>query len=614
MTNSAPQQTQKSELTAEQQAVVREPPSAAVLVTAGPGTGKTHVLIARLAELVNTHGLAPGQEMLVLTFSRAAVREIRNRLAAGDDSVRYVRARTFDSFATQLLADIDPSGAWTKLNYDERIRCAIELIRRHPDAKAQLEEFAHLLVDEVQDLVGDRAELVKVVLQTIRGGFTLLGDPAQGIYNFQLVEPNARREGSAALYKWLRSAFGNRLKDYTLTENHRAHGETARVALFAGPLLNAAEPDYLAIKEKLDTVVFGLPFSGDYEDLKSTFHRVTMPTAVLCHDNGQALMISRRLREHGIAHVSQREAVDRVLPAWLGKLLCGLDISQLGKTAFLSRAEANGYDATQALDLWKKLKRIDNRGGEAVDIAKIAERIRVGNIADEFCEQTDATLTISTIHRAKGLEFDRVIIINARNDAEDPVLMAEQTRVLYVALTRPKKQLGFLQTPNFDQLFIERNSERWIKKRGWRVEHVEIKGNDVHRDDPVGGFAVSDCDPVRAQKYLSASVNHGDPVELLRLPAVNTNGEHSVLYRIKHCGHTIGVTSEAFSHTLSRILNHRHRENPRWPASIKSLHVDAVDTVAGTSAASRKCGLGVSGIWLRVRISGLGFLSFNEEN
>ena len=38
--------------------------------------------------------------------------------------------------------------------------------------------------------------------------------------------------------------------------------------------------------------------------------------------------------------------------------------------------------------------------------------------------------------------------------------------------------------------------------------------------------------------------------------------------------------------------------------------VEAIDTVAGTEAASKRTGLGCSGMWLRVRVSGLGFLRF----
>ena len=115
-------------LTDEQAKVADAPADARLLVTAGPGTGKTHVLVARLLSLIE-QGVAPGDGILVLSFSRAAVGEIRRRVAAAGGDVRYVRARTFDSFATGLLAQLRPEGAWQAGSYDDRIRAATDADR-----------------------------------------------------------------------------------------------------------------------------------------------------------------------------------------------------------------------------------------------------------------------------------------------------------------------------------------------------------------------------------------------------------------------------------------------------------------------------------------------------
>ena len=48
--------------------------------------------------------------------------------------------------------------------------------------------------------------------ETEAGGFTLFGDPAQGIYNYQL-EGEARRICSAVLYEWIRAHSGPRLEE-----------------------------------------------------------------------------------------------------------------------------------------------------------------------------------------------------------------------------------------------------------------------------------------------------------------------------------------------------------------------------------------------------------------
>src|SRR5579872_3414855 len=50
-----------------------------LLIFAGPGTGKTETLARRFASLVADDGVAPSQ-ILVLTFSRRAAQEMRDRV------------------------------------------------------------------------------------------------------------------------------------------------------------------------------------------------------------------------------------------------------------------------------------------------------------------------------------------------------------------------------------------------------------------------------------------------------------------------------------------------------------------------------------------------------
>ena len=84
-------------LTAEQRAVVTAP-DGPLLVLAGPGTGKTAVLAARIAHLIAARGLGPAS-VLALTFSTRAALELRRRLALllGDEG-RAVDVATLHGF------------------------------------------------------------------------------------------------------------------------------------------------------------------------------------------------------------------------------------------------------------------------------------------------------------------------------------------------------------------------------------------------------------------------------------------------------------------------------------------------------------------------------------
>ena len=73
-----------------------------VLVVAGPGSGKTRVLTYRVAYLIE-QGTAPW-EILALTFTNKAAREMKNRIAAVvGDKARSVWAGTFHSIFARIL-------------------------------------------------------------------------------------------------------------------------------------------------------------------------------------------------------------------------------------------------------------------------------------------------------------------------------------------------------------------------------------------------------------------------------------------------------------------------------------------------------------------------------
>ncbi len=73
-----------------------------VLVSAGPGTGKTRTLIARIQHLL-AHGVAPAQ-ILALTFSNRAAAEMRSRIQAAEPGAgSSVTVTTFHGFCLELL-------------------------------------------------------------------------------------------------------------------------------------------------------------------------------------------------------------------------------------------------------------------------------------------------------------------------------------------------------------------------------------------------------------------------------------------------------------------------------------------------------------------------------
>src|SRR4051812_27405187 len=223
-----------AEPTSEQQAAIDAPADAGTLVLAGPGTGKTYTLILRLERMLGQH-----RRPLVLSFTRAVVRELHARLGAAGATARYVRPVTFDSMATRLLSSVPELAGWHRWEsrgYDGRIDAAIAAIEQDSSAREWLgSRFDHVVVDEVQDLVGRRGRLVLAVLDVIPR-FTLLGDPAQGIYGWQ---EDTEDLSSDDFLDAVRQQHGAYLHTFELTINHRARRPEIRdLADFCTPLMD----------------------------------------------------------------------------------------------------------------------------------------------------------------------------------------------------------------------------------------------------------------------------------------------------------------------------------------------------------------------------------------
>jgi hypothetical protein len=236
----------------------------------------------------------------------------------------------------------------------------------------------------------------------------------------------------------------------------------------------------------------------------------------------------------------------------------------------------------------------------------------LGVVTDELADQPTASLVVSTIHRAKGLEFDRVMLADPPDylDRRDEIEIAENCRLLYVALTRPKRELYHLQVPNCPGLRRDAGLNRRVAKdfRG-RITDVEIRPGDIDDTGPDELRRYTGCDPSETQEYLRNEVRAGSAVSLVRTEHRHPDSE-APRYVVRHGGRTVGVTSAGFAWALSRLFGRRSGQGARWPSSFDAISVECVETVAGLGAETERAGLGVAPFWLQPRVSGLARVVF----
>ena len=171
-----------------------------VLVLAGPGSGKTRVLVHRIAYLIRVKREEP-RGIIALAYNRHSAVEIRNRLDSlvGRDA-RGVTVLTCHSLAMRLvgLSFKDFGGSPTDEMFASVLEQAVDVLRGEglppEDAEEQrarlLAGFRWILVDEYQDINAEQYELISALagrtLDDESRKLTLfaVGDDDQNIYAF----------------------------------------------------------------------------------------------------------------------------------------------------------------------------------------------------------------------------------------------------------------------------------------------------------------------------------------------------------------------------------------------------------------------------------------------
>ena len=118
-------------------------PAGPVLVDAGPGTGKTRTLTARIVHLLRDRGVAPGN-IAALTFSNRAAEEMTDRLlATAGDAANCVWIGTFHAFGFELLRKEGQRIGLTTRSELLETADAVTLLERHFDL-LNLTEYEYL--------------------------------------------------------------------------------------------------------------------------------------------------------------------------------------------------------------------------------------------------------------------------------------------------------------------------------------------------------------------------------------------------------------------------------------------------------------------------------------
>ncbi|MCF8029243.1 MAG: UvrD-helicase domain-containing protein, partial [Desulfobacteraceae bacterium] len=122
-----------------------------LLISAGPGTGKTRTLTCRIAHLIQNRTATPGQ-ILAVTFTNKAARQMHERLAAMlGSNADLPRAQTFHAFCFFLLKEIENTPDHGIADEEDRRALLLEAVARAKDRGTEVRLRADALLDMVID-------------------------------------------------------------------------------------------------------------------------------------------------------------------------------------------------------------------------------------------------------------------------------------------------------------------------------------------------------------------------------------------------------------------------------------------------------------------------------
>lgn len=433
------------ELSTEQLQIVNDRKTNYIVVAAGPGSGKTKLLVHKLAALVTMEDVKY-EQLLMLTFSRAAAYEFRERLIGLiGQAARNIEIKTFHAWCFDLLGrmgDLESAG--------EIIKEATELILSGKAEPGRITKTV-LVIDEAQDINQQEFDLINALIdRNEEMRIIAVGDDDQNIFSFR---------GSSPAYMTQMISEWNAVK-YELPVNYRSRKNLVEFTdTFIRRLpFRLKEVPAMAKNNRCGDI--GL-FQYESQQIMTSFvewiagRQTEGETAVLTRTNDEAVQINGMLLKKGI-------------PARLIQTNSGFRWDRLDEVhTFLEMISESEEGAIIRPERWEesreRLRRRFDGSEQLENVCRMIEqfehlypRIRYRNdlqlfvnesSAEDFFRPSSREITVSTIHKAKGKEFDTVFVLlqapQGINTIENTAALVdeEEIRKLYVAMTRARNNL-----------------------------------------------------------------------------------------------------------------------------------------------------------------------------
>ena len=422
------------ELSPTQLKIINDKESEHIVVAAGPGSGKTRILVHKLASLMLMEDVRHDQ-LLMLTFSRSSATEFKKRLLKLiGNAANFIDIKTFHSYCFDLLGRVG-----TLEKSDKIVKEAVEKIKKGEVETGKITKTV-LVIDEAQDMDEDEFALINALMEHNENMRVIaVGDDDQNIYEFR---------GSSS--KYLEHLIKEKgAKVYELLENYRSKRN----------LVDFTNQFVKRLSYRLKTTPI-VAFQNDNGKIKLVEHKSTnliLPTAadILSADLAGSTCVLTRTNDEALQFTSL--LLKNGMEAKLIQSNEGFGIQNLLEVRFFLNQLKLEDSYMISEEIWKKAKRklketyakspnleicanlikdfecVNTKNKYKTDLEIF---IRESNLEDFYSGRVE-TIFVSTFHKAKGREFDNVYLMLDRFNIKSD----EDIRLLYVAMTRAKENL-----------------------------------------------------------------------------------------------------------------------------------------------------------------------------
>ncbi|MFT4234475.1 MAG: ATP-dependent helicase [Microbacterium sp.] len=414
--------------------------------------------------------LAQAAEQLRLRPGPATLRDIASQIEWRKTTMRSIEqfgelGRSVAEITPQALVDL--MTAYEKLKDERRqidfedvlLVCAGMIEAEAQVARAVREQYRHFTVDEYQDVSPLQNHLLDLWVGQ-RGDLCVVGDASQTIYSFAGADPVFLQ------------TFERRHPDATVVRLQRNYRSRAPIIAAANALM-AAQPGALRLRA-VSTAPGETPQVRRYDDERAEAEGVA---AAVARQLGQAKPseIAVLYRSHAQSAELQQALARRGIPTTVlgGRRFFDLPEVQQAIRALRAAAVAPQSGQTTLVDAVRDVLRglgytdeAPTAGGAVRDawearraLLQLAENADEGTVLRVFAddlmarakdqhEPTLATVTLATLHAAKGLEWPHVHLAGMAEGllpisyATTKEAIDEERRLAYVGITRAEQTLS----------------------------------------------------------------------------------------------------------------------------------------------------------------------------